>query len=276
MAYTAPLPYFSNSLVGTPQVGADVDITQIDATQKFALGTRFRRQDGNEYAYGYSSAGAAVGKLMASTFASASLTLSSNNCIAPTSAIAVAGDTVKPGAVGSKYVEITLASVIANQFAGGYLTVGSGTGLGQTFRIRGNTATNNPATGNVRIEFYEKITVALDATSDVLITGNPFADVIVKDGTNYVTAGVSVSTTTTTKPYGWFLTKGITGCLQDDTTLALAVGKGVAPSASVAGAVVSVGNAATDYLTLRGLQVIGECVAVTGATSYAQVRFFGL
>jgi hypothetical protein len=274
MAWSAP--FFSNSLNGIPMVGADVDITAVDASQKFAIGTRFTRQDGNQYAYGYSSAGAAIGKLMASTFATSSLTLSSNNVIAPASAIAVAGDTMKPGSIGSKFIEITLASVTANQFAGGYLTVGSGTGLGQTFRIKGNTATNNPATGNVRINFYEAITTALDATSDVLITGNPFSDIIVKDGTNYVTAGVSVSTTTTTKPYGWFLTKGITGCLQDDTTLALAVGKGVAPSAAVAGAVVSVGNAATDYLTLRGLQVIGECVAVTGATSYAQVRFFGL
>jgi hypothetical protein len=276
MAYTT-VPYFSNSIVGLPNVGADVDISAVDATQKFALGTRFNRQDGNQYAYGYSSAGAAVGKLMASTFASASVTLISNAVIAPASAVAVAGDTMKPGDIGSKFIEITKASVtVANVYAGGYLVVGSGTGLGQSFRIKSSTITGNPASGNIRIGFYESITTALDATSDVTITGNPFADVIVKDGTNYVTAGVSVSTTTTAKPYGWFLTKGVTGVLQDNTTLTLAVGMGVAPSPAVAGAVVAAGNAATDYLTLRGVSIIGECIAVTGATAYATVRFFGL
>jgi hypothetical protein len=271
MAFTAP--YFNNSMVGIPQIGADVDVLAIDATQKFAIGTRFTRQDGNVYAYGYSSAGAVRGKVMASTFASSSLTLSSNVVIAPASAVAVAGDTMKPGAIGSTYIEITLAAVTANMFAGGYLTVGTGTGLGQSFRIKTNTATGNPATGNIRIQFYEPITVAFDATSDVNIVGNPFSDVIVADGTNYVIAGVSVSTTTAAKPYGWFLVRGIANCLQDDTTTALAAGKGIQLSAAVAGAVSLWGNAATSVANLQGLRYLGECLGISANTGYAICKF---
>ena len=272
MAYTS-IPRFNNALVGVPQVGADIDITQVDAIQKFAIGTRFTRQDGNQYAYGYSSAGAAIGKLMASTFASASLTLSSNAVIAPASAVAVSGDAMKPGAIGSTYVEITLAGVIANQFSGGYLVVGSDTGLGQTFRIRGNTATDSPATGNIRIQFYEKITTALAAISDVIIIGSPFADIIVADGTNYVICGVSVSTTTAAKPFGWFLTKGITACLQDDTTTAFAAGKGIQACASVAGAVSIWGNAATTTVDTAGLRYLGEALGISTNTNYAVCNF---
>jgi Ca2+-binding RTX toxin-like protein len=177
------------------------------------------------------------------------------------------------GSIGSRYIEITLASVTANQFAGGYLTVGSGTGLAQHFRIKGNTATGNPATGNIRIQLYEAITVAVAADSDVIITGNPFNDIIVADGTNYVIAGVSVSTTTAAKPYGWFLVRGITACLQDDTTTALAAGKGIQLSSAVAGAVSLWGNAATTVANLQGLRYLGECVGITGATSYAMCKF---
>lgn len=273
MAYSFT-PYHSNTIVGIPGVGADVDITQIDANQKFAIGTKFTRQDGNEYVYGYSEAGAAIGKVMAQKFASASKTLISNAIIAPASAVAVAGDTVKPGAVGSKFVEITLAAVtIQNNYAGGYFVALSGTGLAQTFRIKSSTKTGDPASGDIRIGFYEAITTAFDTTTDVVIIGNPFNDLVVADGTNYVVAGVAVSTTTTAKPYGWFLRKGITAALQDNTTTALAAGKGVQLSAGVAGAVSIYGNASTDVATLRGLTYLGRCVAISTDTNYAVVDF---
>ena len=62
---------FNNAISGQTNCGADVNIFDIHATPRFAVGTRFVRQDGNIYVYGYSGVGTSKGLIVAPTFASA-------------------------------------------------------------------------------------------------------------------------------------------------------------------------------------------------------------
>jgi hypothetical protein len=246
--------YFSNAIVGTPQVGADVNVHEVHAAPKFPIGQGFTRADGALFRYGCASTGITAGTLVAPTFATSGVVLTSNAIIAPASAVAVSGDSLKPGAKGSRFLEITIATVTANQYQGGYLIVSSGTGLGYTYRIVGNTATDNPATGNIRIELKEKIAVAFDATTDVCIAPSMWHDVAAAGATNGSVCGVAMSTTvTTTYPWGWFCTRGVVGMLQDG---AWTTGYNVVKSTA--------GGAITWTTLLASNPIIGYCITNAG------------
>ena len=262
--------YYSNAIVGTPQVGADIDITAVDATPKYAVGFGFTRADGNRYRYGYSSGGVAAGVLVAPTFATAGMTTGQNLIIATASSVAVSGDTIKPGAAGSRFFEMTLATTAAGKYKGGYLVIEDGTGVGYTYRIKGNTATDNPATGNIRVELYETLKTNLSTDTDITITPCLWNDVAVcgsfNGGTNVIAAGVSQGTTTTTSPYGWFCTHGNTSCLQDGT---LIKGNGIMPSMVTTGAVSAFFGAFTTVAQVLGLFCVGYCTAIGATTKQA-------
>jgi hypothetical protein len=123
--------------------------------------------------------------------------------IAPASAV-----TTTDGTVGSRFVQVTLASVTADQFAGALLSITDDTGEGYSYRIKGNTATGDPATGDIRLSLYDPIQVALDATSDIAITGCLYANLEpAVAGTDEVVAGVTVATQAAAD-YGFVQTKG--------------------------------------------------------------------
>ena len=148
--------------------------------------------------------------------------------IAPASA-----QTTSDGTIGSKFIEVTLASVTVDQFAGGYLHTTDDTGEGYTYRIRGNTATGDPASGNIRLELYDKLQVAIDATTDFAITGCLYANLeAATAATDYAIAGVSVSTMSAGE-YGWVQVAGVATILADGT---IAVGDNLTLSDGVAGA----------------------------------------
>lgn len=257
---------FNSAIQGQPCVGADVNIFDTHATPRFAVGTRFTRSDGNTYVYGYSGVGTVKGVLVAPTFASAGKTVISDAVIAVASAVAVPGDTVAPGDAGSRYFEITLASVTANQFAGGYCLINGGSGAGFTYRIKGNTATGNPASGNIRIELREPLQVRLTPNTDIIITPSLFNDVVIADvTTNVILAGVSVNTTTTTKPYGWFQIAGIAGILQQGS---ITIGQAVQLSTTVNGAVMTFGTGGSTATLLQGMSACGNCVTTGSNGTY--------
>ena len=257
---------FGNSIVGLPQVGADVNVYDIHATARLKVGTRFVRSDGNTFVYGYSGVGTAKGVFVAPTYASSGLVVSANNVIAVASAVAVAGDAVAPGDAGSRYIEITLAAVTANQYAGGYIAINGGSGAGFVYRIKGNTATGNPASGNIRIELREPLVVRLTINTDIAITPSPWNDVVIADtSTNTIVSGVSMNTTTTTKPYGWFQTTGTACILQQG---AIAIGSGIQLSASVNGAATLWGTGGSTAPLLQGMQCLGRCVTTGSDTTY--------
>lgn len=258
--------YFSNAIVGTPQVGADINILEVHATPRFAVGFGFTRADGNKYRYGYANAGVASGLAVSPTIASSALTKTDNSVVAPTSAIAVAGETILPGRIGSRFLEVTTASKTAGQFAGGYFITEDGSGEGFTYRIKYNTATGDPASGNIRVELYEPLKANLSTDTDIIIAPNPLNDLVAADTvTNFMTCGVSCATTTTTAPYGWFCTKGQIGVAQNGAiTAGSSVCLAAAPATS--GSVETWGGAHTTLANVLGRRAIGYCT-VTGDTA---------
>jgi hypothetical protein len=147
--------YFSNAIVGQPQVGADFNIYDTNAEPKYALGTGFERSDGNRYRYVHFGAAAAIGTVVGIDRSESNVS-KSNAVINPTSAGKPAFEPVNMGAVGSHYVEATI-TVTSNQVAGAYMTVFGNTGEGYTYRVRGNTAPDSDRSGAARFELYDPI-----------------------------------------------------------------------------------------------------------------------
>jgi hypothetical protein len=241
--------YFNNAIVGTPQVGNDVEVHESHKTPRYALGTKYERQDGSVFRYAQFGADTAAGELVSADLSETSTADTDNSCIAPASAVAVAGENIQPGDIGSHYVEVTLAAITADQFAGAYFVTTDDTGEGYTYRIKGNTATDNPASGNIRIELYKPIVVAVDATTDFAIQGSPYNNVEAATSTDFAASGVAMSAITIADAaYGWVCTKGVIGILQDG---AITAGNAVIVG-TVAGSV-AVASAATD-------NVLGYCL----------------
>lgn len=254
--------WWSNSIV-LPAGGGDFNIFDKHATPRYAIGTRITRQDGNEYVYSHFGADTNRGVLVATDMSESSDADQDNTMIAPASAV-----TTTDGTIGSKFIEATYASVTANQFAGGYLLTTDDTGEGYTYRIKGNTATNDPASGNIRIELYDPLQVAIDATTDAIIQGSLYANLeIAVDGTDDVLAGVTVSTMdVSVAAYGWVCVKGVVGILVGTTAPAL--GDIVALSSEVSGAVMTFGGGASVVGDFVSEEIIGTCIGVGDATGH--------
>jgi hypothetical protein len=264
--------YFSNAIPGMVNVGADIDIFETNLNPKWAVGTGFSRQDGNRYRYVQSTAGAAVGLIVSQDISETNNASTDALVTAPVVTYQMADEPngTYPGALGSRYVIYTLAAVTKNQFAGGYFVVGGDTGYGYIYRIKGNTATDNPASGKIRIELYDKIQVALDATSDTGIVGSIYNDVrACTAGTDFVAVGATVSAIAATY-FGWIQTHGVACVLQSDTCTG---GDIVTLSATVAGAYQTMGVGTTSVAAAVGQQILGYSLQVpaAGTTGYGTI-----
>jgi len=238
--------------------GGDFDIYDSHSTARSAIGTRLVRQDGNEYVYGHFGVTVNRGVLVSTDVSAASLVETANAVIAPASA-----QTVTDGTIGSKFLEVTVAAISENQFAGGYLAISSGTGLGYTYRIKGNTATGSPAAGNIRIELNDKLQVALDATSDISIQGSLYSDLTTAaSATDNSVAGVTVSSVIGGR-YGWLLTKGVSAIFTAGT---VATGDVVTLSAATAGAVEAYVSALVG--DVENEEFLGTCLVVGSASAH--------
>ena len=210
----------------------------LHATPKYALGFKVEQADGSVYRYGHLGAATNRGVIVSQDISENSTADTDDSIIAPASAVAVSGETIKPGAIGSTYVELTLASATLNQFRGGKFVTTDDTGEGYTYDILGNTATDDPASGNIRIRLAQPLVVALDATTDFSIYGNRFSNLEVATSTDVDLVGVTCSTSTSALPYGWLQTKGIVCILQDGAiTIGYKVTISSAGNVKVAGAV---------------------------------------
>ena len=255
--------YFTNSMAGQMNVGSEINLTQVDATPKYPVGQGIIRGDGNVYRYGYSSAGVAAGKACGPTLASAQV-LTTTGVKSITASASLAGDTIAVGAAGSRFVQITVSAITANVFRGGYFIIDSGSGAGYSYRIAGNTATGNPVAGDFRLELKEPLAVTLYTSTKWIIVPCLWNDMgACETTTNIVFAGVAMGTTTTTKPYGWFCTKGVVGVLQSGTITA---GQSIALSAT-AGAVMYAGFGGSTVALLQGIDAIGVCISPASAAA---------
>lgn len=231
----------------------------LHATPKYALGFKVEQADGSVYRYVHTGAASNRGVLLAGDLSETSQVDLDDSVIAPASAVAVSGEALKPGSIGSRYVEVTIAAITADQFAGAKFVTTDDTGEGYTYDVIGNTATDNPASGNIRLELAQPLQVALDATTDVAITGNRYSDVETSNTADVDLVGVACATTTSALPYCWAQSKGVVGILQDGS---ISVGNAITPSS--AGNVKVVG-AVTDY-------AIGVCVDTGDTTGHGTFK----
>ena len=257
--------YFSNSLQGVPQVAGEVDIFANDASPKFPIGYKLETADGRVFRYSHFGAAVEHAGVVVSSDVSESATVENGlTTVAPASA-AVTTD----GTTGYKFIEVTAAAVTADQYAGGYLTVIAGTGRGYTYRIKGNTACglpDGPASGNFRLELYDKIQATLNAASDINVIACKYANLeAALVGTDEVPAGITTRGMTSAY-YGWIQTKGPAAVLVNTATTC-AIGDILVLTAVLgagqAGAVATMGQYTTsdaghnEYVTEP---IVGTCI----------------
>lgn len=262
--------YFNNAIVGTMQVGADINILEINASPKFPIGQGFTRSDGNKYRYAYIGTATNAGSLVAPIFASSGKATTDNIVIASASAVVVeAQRPILPGQPGSNYVQLTLASITAGQFKGSYFITEDGSGRGYTYRVRGNTATGDPASGDIRLQLWEPLKTQLSPNTDITIVPCMYNDLKTATvATDWAVAGVVCSTTTAASPFGWICTHGVISTLQDGTVTG---GDQVALSRATAGAVSVYGQGDTNVAALVGEQIVGYCVQTGATTEFASI-----
>jgi len=259
--------YFSNSVVGTPQIGAGIDIHRVDTTPKFAVGFGFQRADGAIFRYcemGASDTNRGVLVCPAdSENGRGSTVVDIDNMVwNHTAATKVEGDDFFPGEKGSHFVQATLASITANQLKGGYFVPTDGTGTGYTYRVYGNTATNDPVTGAVRIQLYEPLVETLDTTTDIAIVSCRFANLVLNNknsgSANNCAVGVTCAGMSATN-YGWIQTRGICGVLAG--AVVPVQGQLVIAGSGVAGSVIGYTSASSSAVVMDSYtNIVGYCV----------------
>ena len=261
--------YYKNGFPGASQIGPCVDIFTMHAVPAFALGTRAVRGDGAEFVYSHFGADTNRAVLVATDVSESCITDTDNGVIAPASAV-----TTTDGTIGSRFVQCTLAAITANQLAGGYFVTTDDVGEGFCYRIKGNTATDTTATGDVRIELYDPLIVALDATTDYAIQGCLYANLeLAVDGTDDCLAGITTNTMDVSEAaYGWVLAKGIWACLDDPDVPA--IGDVLVLSSGVSGAVMGLGGTSGTTLTyLVSEEIVGTCLIAGDSTGHLVGKF---
>ena len=275
--------YFSNAIVGVPQVAAgQVNVYKEDITPRFAIGTKFERQDGAVFRYVHFGATVTSAGLLCSADVSESGTTMSPLVVVASSSTYQMNDEqpgTYPNMKDSRYMIVTLASIQTDQFAGGYINLSSA-GLSQvggyTYRIKGNTKTDDPTSGNVRIDLYDKLLYGINSSDAFTITGSRYANLernFPNTGTDMV-AGVNMIPITTAGDYGWVQTKGIVGVLSGETTVL--AGRMVSASTEVAGAVdlynLNVQSlTSTAYAVCAVNPIVGFAVQNTTAGTYIPI-----
>lgn len=259
--------YYSNSIQGIPGAGVDVDVTRADSSPKYPMGYLIERADGNRYRYCYVGTATNAGNLVGQTQASGGAAYGAAKVVNPASAVAVQAEyPILPGQVGSHYVEVTIASIAADKYKGGYLITTRGTGIGDTYRIIGNTATDNPATGNLRIQIAEPLKVALTGATGLTIATSPYNDLAASATSSTTVTGVLMSTTTSTNLWAWVCTRGIVGCTEDNS-LTVAAGYQLVASKVTAGAYATLVTTSTTVGVVTNTPIIGYSVVIGNATN---------
>lgn len=265
--------YYSNSIQGQPQVGVDVNVETVDSAPRYPAGYLVERADGNRFRYCNIGTATNSGLLVGPSSTSGAAAYGAVLVTASASATAVAAEyPILPGQVGSHYVQGTIASIAANKYQGGYLITTGGTGIGQTYRIVGNTATNNPVTGQIYIQLAEALQVAVTSSTGIIIVQSMFTDLAASATSVATVTGVLMGTTTSTNLWGWVCTRGICGCAEDATTNAPAVGVAATCSINSAGYYTAVTVAAATSLGagIAAQPIVGYILATAGGTKNRQ------
>lgn len=218
--------------------------TSTDTSLATLVGTRWDCSDGRELILVSTAATATVAGDLYQTAALVAnhqgLTVTAVNAYGTSGG--VASSSSNPATVT---VTIGATAMTAQQYQGGFLTVDSGTGIGQTLRIANNPAALSSGTGVV-ITLEDGPNTALTTSSVVSLWPAHGANVIINPTapTNAV-AGVSFYIIPASS-YGFLVAKGVVAALSDST--APAAGYAIEASRTTAGCIGSV-SYATNTLT---------------------------
>ena len=220
MAVKTATNYFSNAIVGQPSVGSDINIFEVNNNPKFPVGYGFERSDGSRFRYAQFGSTTNAGYLVSTFVSESTVSITGTNVVIQSdSATSVSGVPLKPGKIGSYYLEAYLTAS-KNQFAGGYLIVTGFEGRqagtsGYTYRIKGNTAAATGGGTKCMLNLYEPLVTEVYTECNIGITSNRWVDLITAtSGANASAsvAGVVVNNVSATQ-YAWVQTKGICAAL---------------------------------------------------------------
>ena len=209
-----------NSQAVTNRIGGEGNqgIYDESSTALYPIGEKLEFRDGRSFRYGYTAAAINAAELVSQDV--------SATCLAETDNIVIAAANGFSPAAGSSKLQITLASITKDQYAGGYLQIANdgadGIGEGIQYRIKSNSATAFTTAGKVDIELHDPLKVTLTTASDIAITGGLWYNLrAATSGTDYIISGVS-PIAFTANYYGWFQTAGI-ALISCDGALAIGV-----------------------------------------------------
>lgn len=262
--------YFTNA-VPSGNLIFDGNVYRLDATPKYPLGFGVQRADGSRYRYAQFGAATNRGVLVSQDVSETSIPDTDNGIIASASA----ADT-SWGTAGSRKIEITMAGIILNQFAGAYFTTNDDTGEGYTYRVKGNTATGTGGAVSTTyvLELYDPLVAAVDNTTDYSLVGLPWNDVeIATRTTDSILSGVSQRTSTSALPFAFVQTAGVCTVLQDIHVPA--IGDPVCLSTLTSGSVMKyfgTGSLGLSDVAVEGANyVIGYCVDAGDSTGHTVI-----
>ena len=224
---------FKNHNFGTNRIGGTGIGSQYgqglyaeSSTPTYPIGEKLELSDGRVFRYGKTAAAIAAG-LLVSQDISATAQVETDNIVID------AANGFDPAA-GSAQLQITLASITKDQFAGALLQTTDDAGEGYQYRIKSNSATDATTSGKVDIYLFDAIVVTLTTATDIAIVGGLWYDVVgATAATDYIIAGVTPMAFTSGY-YGWLQTAGIATILSDT---AIAIGDNLTLSDGTAGAV---------------------------------------
>jgi hypothetical protein len=218
------------------------------ATQSMSLGGYVETEDGRGFRYVKVGAVSTVpGKVYQSP---AEDTTNLN----PSGGLAVAA-----AALGATQVTLTGSlTIAANLLSRGLMTVNITPGLGQVYKITGNTAVAGAANCVVTLE--DPIRVALTTASKVNLKANPYNGIVVAPATmTGEIVGVAPSIISAGN-FGWIQTRGLCSCLFTGTGTA-----GTAAGVLQAGTIGSLAPA------IAGTPIIGHCAGTVITGEYGAI-----
>lgn len=207
------------------------DLNQFTTTKQESFGARGETADGRRFRYCGAPSAVTAGQVLIAP----SLTTAHQNLVIPAAV-----------AAGSTSIVVTLgaAAATADQYEGGYLTIGTdGSGVPVTKKVRGNTSGNASAQITVFLDPKEPLPYALTTTNVASLAPSPYS-AVAASATAGVPVGVAAISMPSGQSYGWVQSYGPCGVINDAAGSLSAVGK-VKQSTTVAGSVVS-GAAAAD------------------------------
>lgn len=199
-------------------------LREVSTTKRGDLGGVLEYSDGRRYRYCSTDSDITIATAVQVTLNVAAIAATYFGVDSSTAPAAAQG-----GAVGDSEIAFTadLTGITKDEFAGGYLVIDAGTGLGQSLRVRKNDA--SPSTGSYGLIYLygnDKLAIALDSTSTGQLFASPYADVAAATNAaanaaqSALIVGRANMTTTagtdSTTEYLWVQTDGVGAYVSDD------------------------------------------------------------